>query len=378
MIANIDPLQPTFAILTMMDENKRFRGNRQNFIDIIRTGKEMGVQIFVITVQELSVSKRFVNGYFYDFIKRKWFTQTAPLPRVIYNRIPFREDEWQPEVKRTIRACLRSPHVHLYNPFFFNKWDLFSWLRRSSKTRGFIPKTRRWSKKLKLKPILSRHGLLYLKPEKGKAGRGIMKLQYEQKKGAPYVLTIQDERNSSIHKFSNLAALRKKCKEQMDQEEYIVQQGIVLAKYKNRPFDLRVLVQKNLRGHWTLTGIGARVAGASSITTHVPRGGSIDDPEKLLSFAFGRERTPRMMSKIRRSVLSIAKQIERASRQPVGEMSMDLGLDANARLWFFEANSKPMKFDEPDIRKKSLQRLIEYGLYLHTQPKLSDTRKKGR
>ncbi|UUZ93289.1 YheC/YheD family protein [Paenibacillus sp. P25] len=45
-------------------------------------------------------------------------------------------------------------------------------------------------------------------------------------------------------------------------------------------------------------------------------------------------------------------------------MSMDLGVDTNGDLWFFEANSKPMKFDEPPIRKKSLENLIRYSLYL--------------
>ena len=31
---------PVFGILTMPDEERRFRGNTKNFIDIIRTGEE--------------------------------------------------------------------------------------------------------------------------------------------------------------------------------------------------------------------------------------------------------------------------------------------------------------------------------------------------
>ncbi|MOA37277.1 Endospore coat-associated protein YheD [compost metagenome] len=60
----------------------------------------------------------------------------------------------------------------------------------------------------------------------------------------------------------------------------------------------------------------------------------------------------------------IAKQIERASGQLLGEMSMDLGIDSAGGIWFFEANSKPMKFDEPHIRQKSLERIFQYGSYL--------------
>jgi hypothetical protein len=45
-------------------------------------------------------------------------------------------------------------------------------------------------------------------------------------------------------------------------------------------------------------------------------------------------------------------------------MSMDLGVDTTGKLWFFEANSKPMKFDEPHIREKSLRRLVRFWKYL--------------
>jgi hypothetical protein len=45
-------------------------------------------------------------------------------------------------------------------------------------------------------------------------------------------------------------------------------------------------------------------------------------------------------------------------------MSMDLGVDQEGGIWFFEANAKPMKFDEPDIRKRSLDRIFQYGKYV--------------
>jgi hypothetical protein len=147
-------------------------------------------------------------------------------------------------------------------------------------------------------------------------------------------------------------------------DAYIAQQGIQLASFHDRRFDLRALVQKNRRGIWEVTGIGARIAGASSITTHVPRGGRIDDPEKLLTYSFNAERAHMLLQKTKTTALLIARQIERASGQRLGEMSMDLGIDSNGNLWFFEANSKPMKFDEPHIRQKSLERIFQYSTFL--------------
>lgn len=99
------------------------------------------------------------------------------------------------------------------------------------------------------------------------------------------------------------------------------------------------------------------------------RGGSIEDPEKLLSHAFGAEKARQLISRARSACVQLARQIESASGHSHGEMSMDLGVDAAGGLWFFEANSKPMKFDEPHIRKKSLERIFHYGSYLMRSPK---------
>ena len=90
---------------------------------------------------------------------------------------------------------------------------------------------------------------------------------------------------------------------------------------------------------------------------------------KMLLPAFGSDMTTLLLSRIKSSALLIAKQIEKESGFLLGEMSMDLGVDTDGRLWFFEANAKPMKFDEPHIRKKSLERIFQYSQYLYRQPK---------
>ena len=110
------------------------------------------------------------------------------------------------------------------------------------------------------------------------------------------------------------------------------------------------------------------MGGVSSITTHVPRGGSIDDPEKLLRTVFGSTAGKSILRDAKTTAILLASQIEKGSGYNLGEMSMDLGVDKTGKLWFFEANSKPMKFDEPHIRQMSLRRLVRYWKYLVNQP----------
>lgn len=364
--------QPVMAILTMDDDKRPFSGNHQNFIDLIKTGRERGMMVYVTRVSDVKLGQKRINGFLYHSESRSWSQGSFPFPQVIYNRIPNRKDEQRPEVQQLLKACLKHSRVRLFNPSFFYKWTLFEWLNKSKQTRKYVPSTRRLSGPVELETMLALFPVVYLKPVKGKAGAGIMRVERGRTKPNSFVLRIQTSKNTKATSYPSLQGLWNKIKEMMGMEEYIAQQGIELARYEDRPFDLRVLVQKNGQGEWSLSGIGARVAGKSSITTHVPRGGSIQEPETVLSAALGPEAARHTLFKARISALSIARQIEKASGHSLGEMSMDLGVDTNGQIWFFEANSRPMKFDEPDIRKRSLERLIEYSQFM------SKSRKKSR
>ncbi|GAA4835740.1 hypothetical protein GCM10023310_11530 [Paenibacillus vulneris] len=361
------PQKPTMAILTYADENRVFRGNQENFIDLIRTGQEKGVLVYVMTTTDFKLLGKKALGYSYNFQTKKWKKQLLPLPHVIYNRIPYRKFELLPEVQQVLQICMRHGKIHFFNPNFFNKWTLFEWLSKSKNTQSLIPATQKLTTSEDLESFLQKHQNLYLKPIRGKAGKGIMKVSQIPEKASKtrrYQLSIQNKTKSHISRYSNVPQLWTQIREAIGNKDYIIQQGITLANYKHRPFDLRVLVQKNGKGQWSVAGIGARLAGKLSITTHVPRGGSIDDPAKLLDAGFGSATSKKILSKAKKSALILAKQIEKASQTMLGEMSMDLGVDTNGQIWFFEANSKPMKFDEPHIRQKSLDNLILFSMYL--------------
>jgi hypothetical protein len=361
--------RPTFAILTIDDDVQLFRGNRNNFADLIKTGRELGFTTYVVTVSQLKLSKPRVTGYTFSEETQSWKKGLFPLPDIVYNRVPMREDEMLPEVKRKIAACLKHPNIRLFNPSFFNKWSLFEWLSLSKTTRPYIPVTRRLVSRESLRRMLKQHSFLYLKPVSGKAGLGIMSVRLFKEKQLPYRLKLQQKKRSKTFRCGTFDGLWRRIRKQSQGERYIAQQGIELAAYADRQFDLRVLIQKNQRGQWDITGIGARLAGSTSITTHVPRGGSIEEPEKLLVGAFGPEQARRILARVKSAALLIARQIERASGYELGEMSMDLGVDKQGNIWFFEANSKPMKFDEPHIRQKSLERIFQYSLFLLRQKK---------
>jgi hypothetical protein len=356
------------AILTYRDKSRVFRGNRDNFIDLLRTAREEGVNAYIIAQDSLDPNQRgFVKGFTYHPKKKTWVRVDQPFPQVVYNRIPYRKFEQLPEVQSLIQGIMKQPDMRLFNPAFFSKWSLFEWLNAVRSTRKHIPDTVKLNGPVDLAKFIRNHRTVYLKPIKGKAGKGIMKVQRTTK---GYRLISPSAGGVTTSTYDSITKLYDEAKKHFGQHEYIAQQGISLVKSGGRPFDLRALVQKDAQGIWRISGVGARVAGESSITTHVPRGGSIDNPVKLLTHAFGATEGKAILHGAKTTALSLASQIEKGSGVTLGEMSMDLGVDKSGKLWFFEANSKPMKFDEPHIRKLSLRRLIRYWKFLHDYPQI--------
>lgn len=363
---------PTIGILTVSDNKDFFRGNYPNFIDLIQIGQNLGAIVYVVTTDDLHLTNKKIRGFCYDSEKKIWTKEWMPRPTIIYNRIPNRTYEMLPQVRQKILSCMQNNRVKLFNPSFFNKWTLYEWLSDSPATKKYIPATFQLSSPEELEIILRRYPILYLKPIRGKAGKGIMRIDRKSINLKPiYRLTYQDQRRTRQSLHTSTQTLWMKIENYKKTEDYIMQQGIDIVKHNERPYDLRVLIQKTGRGRWKVTGVGARLAGDTSITTHVPRGGSIEDPEKLLIQSFGPSRGVQLLKQTKRAALFLARHIERKSGHTLGEMSMDLGIDTAGNAWFFEANSKPMKFDEPHIRDQSLKRIIRYCFYLNKNKRVS-------
>jgi hypothetical protein len=352
---------PLIGILAA-DGNKRFLGNQENFADLIRMGWTQGEQIVVLTPKGIR-DNYWCSGFTLDKHSKqnRWLRALFPLPPVIYNRIPNRKIEKKPFVQMIIQKLLKADHVHIFNPSFFDKWTFFQHMQESEKLKSLLPETTRLDSPETLSHFLKQHQDLYLKPIEGKAGIGMMRLRIIPQGFELIHQTPKEKKKRILRRFSTCYQLIHRLTQQ---KPYLIQQTIPLATYQEQPFDIRMLLQKDEKGTWQITGTGIRVAGKEAISTHVPMGGRIVQFNEAISAAFG-DHSKAIGEKLEQTGLEIAKWLEQKQGYLLGEMSLDLGIESNQRIWVFEANAKPQKFDEPDIRKRSLIRLIQYARYVN-------------
>jgi hypothetical protein len=347
---------PLIGILTVAG-GSLFRGVQSNFIDIIATGRKMGALVYVVPIENINWKLRTVQGYLFNPNGNKWIKKSLPLPHVLYNRIPNRTFEKKPHVKIALKQLSTMHNLTLYNPSFFNKQQLYAALQRDPSILSYLPRTIPLKNKQTLYDMLTFYPFVYVKPFNGMAGQGIYRVQ--RKPSDEYLVQYQERKKTVNKLFHNREEMWKYLAPKV-KRKYLVQQGIDLATFDNKLFDIRLLAQKNGCGEWDVTGMGIRLAGSGKITTHVPRGGSVQPPEAILSATFSNKKSEKLLVDIRNMALSIARSLEK-EWPALGEVSMDIGIDKAGRIWFIEANAKPGKFDEPHIRKLSLQRIVEYA-----------------
>ena len=353
---------PLIGILTASGRNGSFLGVRSNFIDIIQTGYRMGGIVFVFTPEQINWENGTIHAYLYHSRHKQWLRAVVPMPNVVYNRIPLRRLENQDDMRECIHKLQKTKGVTLFNPHFFNKEDLIRLLQRSPHLSPYLPLTTALQNRHDLRQMLRKKKQVFLKPTEGKAGSGIMRVESRPQHN-DYHLIVQTGKAPRKLRTKSFEQVWRWFRKYRSSPSYIIQEAVSLTQIDRCPFDFRALVQKDRSGEWQLTGLGIRVAGENRITTHVPRGGRIANPREVLGYMLSEAETDKVQNQVEQLALAIAHELEQHYGH-LGEMSMDIGLDTTGKLWFFEANAKPMKFDEPLIRRRSLENLIGYAYYL--------------
>lgn len=236
------------------------------------------------------------------------------------------------------------------------KFLLYQFFSRHSQVKSYLPATRRYSPAT-LEDFLRKHGMVYLKPSGGMMGRGILKVWRANGrihvKKTVYAPSV----------FTSLQAATRHIDVLREGKAYIVQEGIHLAKVKGRPFDIRVMVQRDRPGgQWQYSGMLAKIAGANSVVTNVALSrGAVMEVEDALAQAFGwsKREIKRRVDELIRLSMTAAKHFD--SYQFYRELGFDLAFDARGRLWMIEQNTGPSHPLFAKLKTRlSMYRLIQY------------------
>ncbi|MGC5324295.1 YheC/YheD family protein [Brevibacillus sp. SYSU BS000544] len=345
-------------------------GNRTSFFHKLLTAqKGKGVFYYIFSPTDVDWDRQEVDAWFLRPDKQGnyvWKRMSTPLPDVVYDRIPSRAAERLDSVQQFKLKWVAETKLPLFNDGFFDKWNIYRLLYPNLEVQEHIPETHILPTLEKVKMMIRKYRMIYLKPKNGSLGYGIVKLTRKLDKG--YEVSYHSNIGNTKRTFKTVSAAFSHIARTRKLGSYLIQRGINLCTYQNRPFDFRVHLHKNQENAWVVSCMAAKVAGTGSVTTHVRTGGTVIPGEELLQYLFGQQKEL-VSRRIRDAAFRLATAIEEANQAPLGELGLDMGIDTHGQVWMFEANSKPgrsifkhSRLKEADNFSRTL--IVDYSRYL--------------
>lgn len=333
-------------------------------VEMTTMAKNSDIFMYFFYPEGFSKSKQTIVGHTYMQNSKKggeWVKGVFPLPDIVYNRLSFRRDEHKKKVQELLTLLELNPNIHLFNSRFLHKWEVHNSLSKNSSSAKYVPETCRFTK-LNLYKMLVKFPELFIKPINSSVGKGIIKVRCGPNH-YDFKVAASDRKwhrcSSKKHLFRSLISLT-------TQDRFLIQEGIDLAEFNGRIFDLRTQVQKDGNGNWIFVGVGVRVAARNKFVTHVPNGGSRADYIEVTKKVFGE--SPSITQQLDQQLSCICQVVpyvlEKSLGINLGILSIDIGIDKTGQMKIIEVNSRPGCFDEDNIRQKHLKYLNEYFLYL--------------
>lgn len=239
--------------------------------------------------------------------------------------------------------------------FVVSKWKKTVELLKNESLRAHIPKTVRMTKD-SLLAMLHEFHMVYVKPDIGTFGNGVMKVEWKSELSDSYKYQLGEKARS----FVNYDSMYKDIERRTKSRSYLVQKGIHLLKYNKRRFDIRIMVQKNLNKEWETTGWIGRVAHPRKIVTNYHSGGKLMPVEKLFKGRIKETEKKHFQQQFKQLGTRVAQQLHK--RYPgIKEIGIDVAVDENIAPWILEVNTKPDPYIFRSLANKAIfGRIMRY------------------
>jgi hypothetical protein len=320
-------MKQTIGILLDHQTYVRVPGNNTGYehIDLYnKAANQLDLMPFYMSLRQTGTKAAL--GYTYDAgsynkVRRK-------IPAVIHNRtITLTKQGKEQLVKLAKMSTIFNRTTR------FGKYRIYQLLVQKRSLRRHLPFTLIYSKSNLMK-AMGRFSELFIKPTSGSVGSGIIKISKTihgywniyWKKGKPTKIS-HEQTVKFIERYVGTRA-------------YHIQEAIQLSTYRDRPYDIRVSVQRGITGAWQITGMVGKVAAAGRHVTNVAKGGQVRECEEL--FQWGNLPVEYMKNEVKRVSLEIANYL--SPKLPhLADIGLDMGVDKNGTVKFIEMNGRDQR-----------------------------------
>jgi hypothetical protein len=330
-------------------------------------GSKFGIDVYVFTADGFQQHSESLFGYRLEH--EHFVRQLVPLPDIIYDRCFFTEANQRINCRRMLSYLAQSKPFQLLNGKLPGKLDVYEALKEDRMLSKYLPLTFSLQTSHQLLELADRfRGGIILKPTSGMQGRGILHVKRCAPQQSLQVKGRTRNNRSFTAAFKEDLAFEQWIGRFIKQTSYLVQPYLELSGHDDKPFDLRVLIQKDEKSRWSISGVAIRTGQAGSLTSNLHGGGGASPAAKLLSAKFGELKAERLLEMIHTISKQTAERLESKFGR-LAELGLDYGIDQSGRIWLLEANSKPGRssfriISDHEAERLSIERPLIYARLL--------------
>lgn len=308
------------------------------------------LKLFCFTPSEIDWKRGKITGI--HRLNRKWLLSKFSLPQVVYNRCYRTNHQIIERLEKIVGSNKYFNYVNQFNKYEIHK-NLSQWLDQ------YLPETVLYDKE-NASRLLDVHNVIYFKPCYGNKGKGVYRVEMK----ASGEIHIGDHHFLPKTVLGDPIQFPEKIHKLIGSTPYIIQKGIDIQQLNDQVFDIRVLVQKNKKGLWSVTNVVSRIAHKGYFNTSMCEKVSLS--EEVLKHLYPSEKVNVIIQSIYDISLRTAEIIETSNNYHLGELSVDIALDKSGSVWIVEVNGKPQKdlYDKFDKRFRVYKRPLEYAKFL--------------
>lgn len=316
-----------------------------------KISKYHGIDLIYIRPWDVNMNNNTVTGKM--FIDNTWKKVEINLPPFI-DVSPYC---FKPKYRKTMDYLRSNTFLSDDNTNRIGKEKLQNMLIEDDRFKHLVIPTLRVQNNFNdIEDFLNKYSSVVMKPIGGERGKGIYILRKEKDN---YILGYQKQENKLS--YEEMVYF---FKESIESRKYICQKYVSSKSLQGDPFDCRVHVEKNGNGKWTSARNFIRIGIGQKVISNVNQGGGIADPEPFLKANFG-EKWQEIQKKINELAITLPYKIEQLRNTHIMSLGMDIGIDQDGSLYFFEANSAPttapLKAEAVMLRTDYYKYIIENG-----------------
>jgi hypothetical protein len=285
--------------------------------------KAEGVDFFYFTPGMVNIKQQKILGKSYE--NGQWIEKKFPFPDVIYNA------SYPVSVKAEEIVDYLFERIPFTSHSIGNKLTVYNRIKQAREFKQYLIPFYELTDIQILFDMIKRYEKVIIKPLIGHQGGGVV---FIEKDGEDHYKINDAELLSSIYEEQLLNLISHKIQEQ----DYLVQQFISSQTKSGHVFDFRLHVQKNGEGKWVITSIYPRIGRLGSITSNM--GSYSTYLDIFLKTEFG-DSWHDIQRDLEQFAISFSNHFDSLYDSELDELGIDVGIDANQKLWLFEVNWRP-------------------------------------